>query len=343
MINKSVICVLHIGLHHTGTTSFQNFLQKNRRILINHSIFYPETGIYGNQHSLIPGSFLPEHRALPNNRSLEIDFYLNNLHKEIQFHDCEMCILSSEVFTELAQKNIKNIEEIIKKLEKTFTQIYIFITTREVKERALSQVKAKLRLSQTNKSFRNEIFNVENYFDTKLKAPEIILKKWKSVSDNIIVQKADPLKNNIKESFINIFSIFKEENKRRLEEFLTRKDLDFNINSNFDPYPQAIYLILLLVATSIFNKDEYIENNLNILVILNHFSNISQKHKEVLMEIKKKDLLNFIYFKKELSQNNSNNVDIDLLLNRLNFRYSVSYFLKKSINEVLKDLIEDKI
>ena len=56
-------CVIHVGLHHTATTSFQTFLFKNRDALIKNKILYPLTGIYRGscQHSLIPSCFLNNH------------------------------------------------------------------------------------------------------------------------------------------------------------------------------------------------------------------------------------------------------------------------------------------
>ena len=72
IMKKKSLCIIHIGLHHTATSSFQRFFRKNSKELKGFSIIYPKTGIYDNQHSLIPGCFLPNHISLPKNRSLEL-------------------------------------------------------------------------------------------------------------------------------------------------------------------------------------------------------------------------------------------------------------------------------
>ena len=49
--------VIHIGLHKTGTTSFQNFLHFNRDSLLEAGVFYPEMGEH-ESHWVIPNQII---------------------------------------------------------------------------------------------------------------------------------------------------------------------------------------------------------------------------------------------------------------------------------------------
>ena len=48
---------IHIGLHKTGTTTFQTFLHHNRKTLINAGVFYPEMGEH-ESHWVLPNQLV---------------------------------------------------------------------------------------------------------------------------------------------------------------------------------------------------------------------------------------------------------------------------------------------
>ena len=72
-------CIIHVGTHHTGTTSLQKILSDQSNYLKEIGIIYPESIKDGFQHSLLPGVYFPEHYALQKNRSLDVDFYIEKL------------------------------------------------------------------------------------------------------------------------------------------------------------------------------------------------------------------------------------------------------------------------
>ena len=76
-------CLLHIGLHHTGTTSLQTILSNNNVSLQRFGIVYPTSIKHGMQHSLLPGIYLSDHYALPKIRNLDLDHYLKKLRNEL--------------------------------------------------------------------------------------------------------------------------------------------------------------------------------------------------------------------------------------------------------------------
>ena len=153
-------CVIHVGLHKTATTSFQHFLFNEEKFLSNLGIIYPNSviDIQSKQHLLIPGCFFKEHPALKDNRDRNLNNYIEKLHKEIKDSKMLLCILSSEVFNELNDIRPDNTREIIKCLKSIFRNVFIFISTRDPFERALSMYKHKIRRANKVKSFRNEYF-----------------------------------------------------------------------------------------------------------------------------------------------------------------------------------------
>ena len=64
--------VIHIGLHKTGTTSFQNFLHFNREALLHSGVLYPEMGEH-ESHWVIPN------QIVRNNWSYVEDFMKSSL------------------------------------------------------------------------------------------------------------------------------------------------------------------------------------------------------------------------------------------------------------------------
>ena len=77
------MCIIHIGLHHTGTTSLQTLLNDNNTLLERFGIVYPSSIKHGIQHSLLPGSFLPDHFILPKTRNLDPNFHIKKLRNEL--------------------------------------------------------------------------------------------------------------------------------------------------------------------------------------------------------------------------------------------------------------------
>jgi hypothetical protein len=56
--------LLHVGLHKTGTTTVQACLSASAQALKGHGILYPSTGLWADQHALIPCCLLAGHPVL---------------------------------------------------------------------------------------------------------------------------------------------------------------------------------------------------------------------------------------------------------------------------------------
>ena len=160
-------CIIHVGPHQTGTSSIQRFFYDQSNLLAKHKILYPKTGLHAKQHSLIPGCYIKNHINLPKNRIENIDYYINQIKEEIEKSNYEICFISSEVFTELLGKDPSKLNLIFDKFEKTFTSLEILMTERNAESKAISQLKAQLRLSNLREDFRRDIFKAPNLFKNK--------------------------------------------------------------------------------------------------------------------------------------------------------------------------------
>ena len=141
--------IVHVGLHKTGTTSFQAFMASQRELLLKQACLYPNTARFGPQHALLPGAFIRPHAALDQirDRLLSPKGYLYALRDEIQNASPRLCVLSSEVFTELIQKDRSSCVELLQDLSGLCSEILLLVTVREPRKSALSSLKGMQRLS----------------------------------------------------------------------------------------------------------------------------------------------------------------------------------------------------
>lgn len=86
---------LHIGIAKTGTSSLQEFLFQNRDKLLAEKILYPITGLWGD-HSHHKIGFAVT-GATTHGVVESLDYYLNELNKEIKNSGCDSVIISSEI------------------------------------------------------------------------------------------------------------------------------------------------------------------------------------------------------------------------------------------------------
>ncbi len=333
MQERKSLCIVHVGLHHTATSSIQYFFTQNREKLKKFSIIYPNTGISGFQHSLFPGCYFPNHNALNKNRDLTLNNYLIKLKKELTFSDCEICILSSEVFTELLNADYESLKEIIKGLDEMFFQVKFFLTSRDPIDRALSQLKAMLRNTTKRDKFRKAIFFAHNSFDHKVKNTNLLINKWMKFNYEIIHSKMET-KNALLNHLLILIPHFNIKNNVDQLELINFIKLQNDVKKNSDNFPPVTYLVLLLIGSEILNKDKNIENNLNFFSVSSHFEKLSNKQKLILNEISSGDIHNYLKLRNKFEE-----FDLDLILEKLKFKFSISFVLKSVIDDIIENLV----
>lgn len=85
--------IVHIGAHKTGTSYIQQVLFQSYDSLLSNGILYPKSIISGNNHGLFANSF----KNKDSQRSLSM---IDLLNEEIEKHDPQLVIISSECFVE---------------------------------------------------------------------------------------------------------------------------------------------------------------------------------------------------------------------------------------------------
>lgn len=289
-------CLIHVGTHHTGTTSLQKILSDQSNYLKNIGIIYPESIRYGNQHSLLPGSYLPNHYALEKSRSLNVDLYISKLKNEIEFKEYKLCFISSEVFTELLKDHKNYLLELFNKLETIFDEILIMYTSRDLRQRSFSAQKAQIRLSSSNPKFRTDIFNAPERFRNKLIGSKVELDKWKILKKKIIVLNMEDsespiimyINKIIEQLDLNAISIEKH------EEHFREVIKNGNYTLNEDPYEPIIYLLLILIGLKIKDEEKYLKDFLTLDLINNFIKDFDPKFQRFIFSTTKLNVITFL-------------------------------------------------
>ena len=144
MSNERLL-LLHIGRHKTGTTAVQQQLQMLQKPLLRRGILVPETGLHQQQHLLFPAALLPDHPALRPGSPPDLDQLLPELQAEWQRSRAHCCLLSSEVFSELAFRCPDVAQELLQRLAMSADRLQILQVVRPLDDYVLSAIKHQLR------------------------------------------------------------------------------------------------------------------------------------------------------------------------------------------------------
>ncbi len=337
-------CILHIGLHHTATSSFQKFLYINSSNLSKFNIIYPKTMIYKDsmQHNLLPGAYINPHHALPKERDLDYKNYIQLLNDEILKSNARFCIMSSEVFSELIEDNKEGLINIFNDLNMLFEELILMITLRDSDNRALSMHKAQIRDASRSLFFKKELFNSIKRFKNKVLNNDKIIQKWTDLSKELnlkiiseFIEKSDnPCKsyfslilNEAPKDIRNSFNIFAKNTS-----FYEKN----NIKMNDDPFQISAYLLTTITGERLKDKDDTIKEKLSIELSNNYINSLNSKTVTILNSIKKHQYIKFMKLNYEYSFNN------DTLINNLmdsGFTFSFAYLMQNIANEFLITII----
>ena len=75
-----------------------------------------------------------------------------------------------------------------------FSQVKLFLTSRDPFDRAISQIKAMLRNTPKRDKFRKQIFSAHISFDNKVKNTNLLINKWMKFNYEIIISKMETKK-----------------------------------------------------------------------------------------------------------------------------------------------------
>jgi len=214
---------LHIGTEKTGTTTLQNFLYKNRSILLENGILYPTTPGKLNHIDLVACSAQLDNWQDIRSRLYGLDYskflkfkdaasyrqnFLEKLEEEIAQVPADKIIFSSEHLSSRLYSK-EEVEALRQTLSELFQEISIIIYLRRQDDLLVSAYSTKVICDGRTEPISElpDPETVNNYYDYKN-----ILDKWESVfgRENIIVRrfaKQNLVENNLMKDFVDAAQI----------------------------------------------------------------------------------------------------------------------------------------
>jgi len=197
---------IHAGLHKTGTTSIQYFLDRNKEILKNKNIDYIDIGKHGYGHHLIPWAIKNSPRLQPYHSGDILDQF----HDYLNANKSKNILISSEEFEFFIEPDIKILKEIIKEYH-----VKIIVYLKRQDKLLLSEYKQIIKQFRTR--FRGSLleFVFEYKFWSRLDYFER-LTRWDKIfgKDAVIIKLFEPekfYKKNVIFDFMPIFDITVDE------------------------------------------------------------------------------------------------------------------------------------
>ena len=334
-------CIIHVGLHKTATSSFQNFLFNEEKFLRKLGIIYPSSviDINSKQHLLIPGCFFGKHPALKDNRDRNLKNYIERLNAEIKNSEMELCLLSSEVFNELNDIRSNDTRKIIDGLKTIFKNVFIFISTRDPQERALSMFKHKIRRANVVENFRKEYFDAPRLFLNKIKGCTKSINKWKEIDCNIIKKDVRDHEFPIQGYLEEIITLM-EANKKDIFKKIIKEEPDYFKNKNLvinkNNYKSVSYFFTCVVGLILKDTDIKLKNKLCFGKVNSFINDLDENYRNILFKINDDNLIRFLKldFKNGFDESN-----INYYFSKSKLEYQSSFIFKKMIYEFIEKII----
>ena len=335
--------MLHVGLHHTGTSSFQYFCKTNSEFLKDFGVLYPNLDT-DFAHHLIPKSFKEFRKNNVLNKNINSKdtwpYIYKSLKKELSNNNLDFCIISSEVFTELLNNDLKILEELLKKIYREFEETIILLTVRDNHRRILSALKHQIR--SNNPKFINSVFRPSFLMQRGLSNLDKQINLWESIADNIYIKSLDDdddVNKNYFSTLENLLSI-KDKNSfliklSNYKSFFKEK----NIRINDDKEIKAFYLITMILGMIHLNEN----NEKKIKINFNNLAEfVHKRHAEKIDNLKTitdKDLIKFLLLTKEDFGGDLDEIYQTLIKSKINFDNSkfIIYIIKDFINQMISN------
>ncbi|OGT82683.1 MAG: hypothetical protein A3H91_10275 [Gammaproteobacteria bacterium RIFCSPLOWO2_02_FULL_61_13] len=141
-MNKTLI--FHIGVHKTGTTSIQRFLNRNSQHLRRHGILYPDSGrpaTHPDAHHQLAWALLGSHGV----RDLAC---WSDVLAEFRASDCPVALLSSEGFCTLRDQQVEKLAALVGGFD-----VRVIMYVRDPVSYMISSYKMGINLSNRTESF----------------------------------------------------------------------------------------------------------------------------------------------------------------------------------------------
>ena len=186
---------LHIGLHKTGTSSFQHNCHKNAKELIKKGVFWPTSESFSNlstQHSIIPWNY----RLNSDINTVKI-FFERTLNLAEEAH-CHTILISGEEFSRLNDEELNRL-----RLTLPYADYEIYIVFRNIKHFLISMFKKEMELGRID-------FSINNFLDQiYMLHPADVLKRWEANfgKNNVKIELFENMLPNLVENYFEWFEI----------------------------------------------------------------------------------------------------------------------------------------
>jgi hypothetical protein len=117
-------CILHIGYNKTGTSSIQNFLERNREALRSQGLFYPGCGIFDSAHYGVSRFLVGQPRSELVEAGADLP---QRLRAEIAASGCSRVVISSEYFVLADPKQVAATRKFLDELGAASTRIVLYL------------------------------------------------------------------------------------------------------------------------------------------------------------------------------------------------------------------------
>lgn len=260
--------LLHVGLHKTGTTTAQACLSASSQALKGHGILYPSTGLWGDQHALIPCCLIVDHPILDRlNCGNSLEEVLDALQAELDEFRPSLVVISSEVFTEVAGDREACLR-LIKALSRLFSRTTVLLSLRDTMAMALSSLKHLVRehFFESDTRFNDAFLNpVASYFQVAL-ASEQAIQFWRESGLPLQERHMEGASGSIADYYFgDIFDQYNC-NARQLLCPETNAAIEPLLRLNSDELAPLTYLLLFLLGNS-GDSSIFVEKNTLAIVL----------------------------------------------------------------------------
>jgi hypothetical protein len=244
--------LLHVGLHKTGTSAAQQLLYSKSADLKDHGILYPDSGIYGIHHALIPGCLIPEHPFLDRvQRSRNLDDYIDSLQAEVSQCNPALTIISSEVFGEILTDGNACLR-LIAKLSLSFANTNILLTRRDLKTMSLSSLKHMQRelFAQLPTGFDRAFVDPIAIFSESISRFESMERFWHESGLTVHEKHLEAASGSLADHYFGDFIDHYCPKARALLGADSIDDMDPRLDLNIDVLPSLAYMLFFLLGNS---------------------------------------------------------------------------------------------
>ena len=197
--------ILHVGIHKTGTTSIQGFLDKNWEVLKENNVLYPLAGRqetyqknHVSHHKLAWSVVSWYSNKYKFNKS---DEYWTIMNHEIEKENPELIILSSEFFWRALIEEIKQIKSYLERYD-----VQVLLYFRNPLDYAVSGYKQDIKTGKTTQDFYAYVKERTWQYDF-----DATITRWQSVfgKNAIKIRIFEKVKSNLIEDFVKLVGIDK--------------------------------------------------------------------------------------------------------------------------------------